>query len=144
MVMTNFTVLLATTVLLAGVGTSDAAVRIMDDPGGRIGNYVDRYEGVRISGERVIIDGYCASACTIVLGAIPHNRICVTPRARLVFHAAYDFGPNGRKITNSGSTRSIYSKYPFEIRQWIDERGGLTPVAIMLSGRDLAAMYQRC
>ena len=32
----------------------------------------------------------CASACTIVLGAVPRDRICLTPNASLGFHAAYD------------------------------------------------------
>ena len=63
--------LLAAVLLLAGVGASHAVVRIADDRGGRIGTYVDKYQGLRTSGETVIIDGLCASACTIVLGAVP-------------------------------------------------------------------------
>src|SRR6266478_5457933 len=91
--------LLAAVLLLAGVGASHAVVRIADDRGGRIGTYVDKYQGLRSSGEAVIIDGLCASACTIVLGAVPHDRICVTSHANLGFHAAWDFGTNGRAIT---------------------------------------------
>jgi hypothetical protein len=143
MVMKSLTVLLAIT-LLAEITASHAAVRIVDDPGGRIGTYVERYEGMRSSGERVIIDGYCASACTIVLGTIPHDRICVTFRARLGFHAAWDPGSNGRKMTNPEATHSLYSMYPFEVRHWIDQRGGLTPHVIFLSGRELANMYRPC
>ena len=144
MEMKSLRALFATTTLLAGIGASDAAIRIVDDPGGRIGTYVDRYESVRISGEMVIIDGYCASACTIVLGTIPHDRICETSRARLGFHAAWDPGSNGRKMTNPEATQSLYSMYPFEVRHWIDQRGGLTPHMIFLSGRELAAMYRPC
>src|SRR6516225_8438602 len=91
---------LAAVLLLAGVGGNHAGGRISHDRGGRIGTYVDRYQGMRTSGESVIIDGLCASACTIVLGAIPHDRICVTSHATLGFHAAWDFGANGRAITN--------------------------------------------
>ena len=144
MVMKSLTALLVTTILLAGSGASGAAVRIVDDPGGQIGAYVDRYEGMRSSGEMVIIDGYCASACTIVLGRVPRDKICVTSRARLGFHAAWNPGSNGRKIANSEATRSLYSMYPFEVRHWIDQRGGLTPHMIFLSGRELAAMYRPC
>src|SRR6202166_561220 len=144
MVMKSLTVSLAMITLLAGITASDAAVRIVDDPGGRIGTYVDRYEGVRISGEKVIIDGYCASACTIVLGTVPHDRICVTSRARLGFHAAWDSGANGRQITNPEATQTLYMMYPVEIRRWIDQRGGLTPHMIFLSGRELASMYRSC
>ena len=66
--------LLAAVLLLAGVGASHAVVRIADDRGGRIGTYVDKYQDLRTSGEQVIIDGLCASACTIVLGAVPMTR----------------------------------------------------------------------
>jgi hypothetical protein len=131
-------------VLLVGIGASDAAVRIVEDAGGRMGTYVDKYQGVRSSGEIVIIDGYCASACTIVLGTVPHERICVTSRARLGFHAAWDFGSHGRKMTNPEATQTLYSMYPVEVRRWIDQRGGLTPHMIFLSGRELAAMYRPC
>jgi hypothetical protein len=143
-VMKSLTALLAMIILFARIGASDAAVRIVDDPGGRIGVYVDRYQGVRSAGQMVIIDGYCASACTIVLGTVPHDKICVTSRARLGFHAAWDPGARGRKITNSEATQSLYSMYPFEVRHWIDQRGGLTPRMIYLTGRELAAMYRPC
>ena len=136
--------LLAVVLLLAGVGASQAVVRIGEDRGGRIGTYVDKYQDLRTSGQTVIIDGLCASACTIVLGAIPHDRICVTSRARLGFHAAWDPGARGRKVTNSEATQSLYSMYPFEVRHWIDQRGGLTPHMIYLTGRELAAMYRPC
>src|SRR6195256_1930270 len=107
MVMKSLTALLAATILLAGVGTSHAAVRILGDRGGRIETYVDKYQGVRSSGEMVIIDGFCASACTIVLGAVAHDKICVTSRAKLGFHAAWDFGANGRTITNPEATQML-------------------------------------
>jgi hypothetical protein len=138
------TALLAAIILLAGVGASDAAVRIARDPGGRIETYVGKYQSVRSSGETVIIDGYCASACTIVLGTVPHDKICVTSRAKLGFHAAWDPGLNGRRITNPGATQTLYSMYPFEVRRWIDQRGGLTTHMIFLSGRQLTAMYRPC
>jgi hypothetical protein len=144
MVMKSLTALLAAIFLLAGLGASDAAVRIVEDGGGRMGAYVDKYQGVRGSGEMVIIDGYCASACTIVLGAVPHDKICVTSRARLGFHAAWDPGSKGRRITNPEATQTLYSMYPFEVRRWIDQRGGLTPHMIFLSGRELTAMYRPC
>ena len=142
--MKSLTALLAAIFPLAGLGASDAAVRIVEDGGGRMGAYVDKYQGVRGSGEMVIIDGYCASACTIVLGAVPHDKICVTSRARLGFHAAWDPGSNGRRITNPEATQTLYSMYPFEVRHWIDQRGGLTPHMIFLSGRELTAMYRPC
>ena len=136
--------LLAAVLLLAGVGASHAVVRIADDRGGRIGTYVDRYQDLRTSGEQVIIDGLCASACTIVLGAVPHDKICVTSHANLGFHAAWDFGANGRAITNTEATQMLYSMYPSAVRHWIAARGGLTPRMIFLRGKQLLSMYKPC
>jgi hypothetical protein len=136
--------LLAAVVLLAGMASSHAVVRIADDRGGRIGTYVDKYQSLRTSGETVIIDGLCASACTIVLGAVPHDKICVTSRANLGFHAAWDLGSNGRAITNPEATHMLYTMYPAEIRRWIARRGGLTRQMIFLRGKQLTSMYRPC
>jgi hypothetical protein len=136
--------LLVAVLLIAGMGPSHAVVRIADDRGGRIGTYVDRYQDLRQSGETVIIDGLCASACTIVLGAIPRDRICVTSHAMLGFHAAWDFGANGRAITNPEATQLLYAMYPSQVRRWIAQRGGLTPHMLFLRGKQLQAMYKPC
>ncbi len=136
--------LLAAVLLLVGVGASQAAVRIAQDRGGRIGTYVDKYQDLRSSGERVIIDGLCASACTIVLGAVPHDKICVTSHANLGFHAAWDFGAHGQPITNQEATQMLYSMYPAAVQRWIAQRGGLTPHMIFLNGKQLMGMYRPC
>jgi hypothetical protein len=136
--------LFAALLLLAGAGTGHAKVRIANDKGGLIGRYVERYEQLRASRQSVMIDGLCASACTIVLSAIPHNKICVTSKARLGFHAAWDFSARGRAVTNPGATRWLYSMYPSAVRRWIAGRGGLTPRTIFLRGRQLESMYRPC
>ena len=99
---------------------------------------------LRSSAVSVIIDGLCASACTIVLGAVPRDKICVTSRATLAFHAAYDFGTNGRTITDPEATMMLYSMYPMPVQRWIAARGGLTPKMIFLRGKVLQAMYRPC
>ncbi len=136
--------LLAAVLLLAGLGVSEAAVRITGDRGGRIGTYVDKYQELRTSGETVIIDGLCASACTIVLGALAHDKICVTSHASLGFHAAWDFGARGHPVTNPEATQMLYSLYPPPVKRWIAQRGGLTPRMIFLRGKELLGMYKPC
>jgi hypothetical protein len=136
--------MLAALFLMMGIGASQAMVRISDDRGGRIGTYVDKYQDIRSSGETVVIDGLCASACTIVLGAVPHDKICVTSRANLGFHAAWDPGSGGRPVTNVEATHMLYDMYPDQIRRWISRRGGLTPHMIFLRGQQLMAMYKPC
>lgn len=130
--------------VLIFASTAQAEVRITDDRGGRIGTYVDMYQDLRTSGETVVIDGLCASACTIVLGAVAHDKICVTSGARLGFHAAWDFGANGHAVTNPAATQMLYSMYPGQVRKWINARGGLTPRMIYLRGKQLASMYRPC
>jgi len=126
------------------VSNASAAVRIKADPGGQIGPYLEELVALRGSGERVIIDGPCLSACTMLLGVIPRERICVTSRARLGFHAAWHPGTDGHPITSREATQLLMEIYPEHVRAWIKERGGLSPKMMYLSGRELAAMYQTC
>jgi hypothetical protein len=118
-----------------------AAERRLDDSGGRIGTYLTKYEAPRKSGQRVVIDGTCASACTLVLGVIPHNRICVTPRAVLAFHAAWDLSLTGAQ-TNAPGTKYLWSRYQDGVRRWISRHGGLRSKTIYLGERELAAMFR--
>ncbi len=53
--------LLAVVVLLAGIGSSQAEVRIADDRGGRIGTYVDKYQDMRSSANSLFMTGFWAS-----------------------------------------------------------------------------------
>src|SRR5215468_3375162 len=118
------------------VSTAHAAVRIKADPGGQIGPYLENLVALRGSGERVIIDGPCLSACTMVLGVIPRERICVTSRARLGFHAAWHPGGNGQPVTSREATKLLMEIYPERVRSWIKDRGGLSPKMMFLSGRE--------
>jgi hypothetical protein len=126
------------------ISNASATVRIKSDPGGQIGPYLETLADLRSSGERVIIDGPCLSACTMVLGVIPRNRICVTRRARLGFHAAWHPGENGQPITSKAATQLLMDIYPEHVRTWINQRGGLSARMMYLSGHELAAMYQTC
>ena len=120
---------------------ASATMRISDDVGGRIGAYVDQYSAVRNSGERVVIDGACLSACTLVLGIVPRNRICVTRRAMLGFHAAWMPGPNGKPVPSAVGTQALWDLYPQNVRRWINARGGLSSKMMFLRGHELMSMY---
>jgi len=130
--------------------SASATVRITDDYGGVIGDYLARFKAVRDSGERVIFDGLCLSACTLVLGIVPQDHICVTSRARLGFHAAWRSATGSLKATGSlqvsadDGTQLLMGIYPEHIRNWIARRGGLTSRIIYLGGRELTAMYRPC
>jgi hypothetical protein len=128
----------------SGVSAASAAVRIKADPGGQIGPYLENLVALRSSGEKVIIDGPCLSACTMVLGVIPRERICVTSRARLGFHAAWRPDGNGRPVTSAVATKLLMEIYPEDVRVWLAKQGGLSPRMKFLAGPELAAMYPTC
>ena len=136
--------LLAIALMATVTSSASATIRITSDPGGQIGPYLDNLETVRNSGERVIIDGPCLSACTMILGVIPRDHICVTHRARLGFHAAWRPDPTGRAVMSRDGTQLLMSVYPQQVRNWIDRRGGLTPHMMFMSGHELSSMYPSC
>ena len=121
-----------------------AEVRIIESPGGEVGPFLDLFEKVRDSGERVVIDGPCLSACTLVLSMVPSERICVTRRAVLGFHAARSIDRRGRIYAEPEASRLVLEAYPDPVRSWIIRRGGLTSRLLLLRGRELAAMYRVC
>ena len=135
---------LACLLLVGSFAPSFAAFRISNDPGGQIGPYLDRFAALRNSGQSVMIDGPCLSACTMLLGIIPRERICVTSRARLGFHAAWNPGQNGQPVTSPAATKFLMDIYPEHVKTWIKGRGGLQRRMIVLSGPELAAMYPSC
>jgi hypothetical protein len=138
-------IVLATVLVVAATLPVSADVRIRSSPGGAVETYLAAFARVRQSGERVIIDGSCLSACTLVLSTIPRNRICVTRRAVLGFHAPrwYDL-QSGRTTRAPEATRAITASYPAGVRAWIKKRGGLTQKVIYLRGKELSALYPRC
>jgi hypothetical protein len=122
-----------------------ADVRILSSSGGEVGDYLRIFAQLRASGERIIIDGPCLSACTLVLSTIPKNRICVTRRAVLGFHAPKYVDPrSGRMSRSPEATRIVTQSYPAGVRAWIKKRGGLTGKLIYLRGRELGSLYRRC
>src|SRR6476620_10476775 len=134
-------------VLVAVVSTLPvrADFRILSSSGGEVSSFLAVFARVRQSGDRVIIDGPCLSACTLVLSTIPKNRICVTRRAVLGFHAPKWYYPGtGQTMRASEATRAVTASYPPGVRAWIKKSGGLSQKLILLRGRELAALYRHC
>jgi hypothetical protein len=138
-------------ILLAGIAATvlsttfaGATMRITSDRGGRIIDYAERFLQARASGEQVVIDGACLSACTLVVGMLPRDQVCVTPKAVLGFHAAWRPTANGGKTASQAATQVMMEVYPPELRSWIGRRGGLTSRLILLEGRELAAIVPTC
>ena len=91
-----------------------ADLHITRDHGGYVTEYKAKYERIRDRKERVIIDGICNSACTMVFGIVPMNKVCVTPRASVGFHQAYydKAFTFGIKVTSYEGTSDLMAYYP--------------------------------
>jgi len=130
--------------LCAMAAPARSEVRILASPGGQVGPFLDLFEQVRQSGERVVIDGPCLSACTLVLSLVPSDRICVTRRAILGFHAARSIDRRGRTFAEPEASKLVLQAYPAGVRDWIRRHGGLTSRVLLLRGRELATLYPTC
>jgi hypothetical protein len=133
--------LAATTIMLV---PARAEIRILASPGGQVGPFLDLFDKLRASGERVVIDGPCLSACTLVLSVVPNERICVTRRAVLGFHAARSIDRRGRTYAEPEASELVLRTYPAPVRDWISRHGGLTSHLLLLRGRELKAIYHSC
>jgi hypothetical protein len=138
------TILLAVVLGALAFPPAQAEVRILGSVGGQVGPFMDLFERVRASGERVVIDGPCLSACTLVLDLIPNDRICVTRRAILGFHAARSIDRRGRTYAEPEASEVVLAAYPAAVRDWIRRRGGLSSRLLLLRGRELASIYPTC
>jgi hypothetical protein len=133
-------------IIAAAVTTScaEATMWITSDRGETVLDYAERFRQARAAGEHVVIDGSCLSACTMVIGMLPRDKVCATPKAVLGFHAAFRPTSDGRKVASTDATQFMMNTYPPPLRKWISERGGLTTQMLFLSGRELASFIPSC
>jgi len=126
---------------------ASAEYRITRDHGGLVEDYKAKYTDIRNRGERVVIDGICNSACTLVLGIVPLNRICATPRASMGFHQAYydKRWTAGLRVTSVAGTDELMSYYPQSVKSWISRHGGLSAqMKRVFNGTELWAIVDPC
>jgi hypothetical protein len=123
---------------------ANATLWITGDNGGTILEYAQRFQKARNSGERVVIDGKCFSACTMVIGMVPRDHVCVTSNAVLGFHAAFRRTETGTIVASTDATKFMMDAYPSAVRKWIKQRGGLTTQMIFLSGSELSVFVPSC
>ena len=102
---------------------ASAVVVITSDGGGSITEFEQRYATFKASDELVIIDGDCASACTLVLNIMPRERVCVTPRAKLGFHNAYVRSGFGTFEFSQAGTDMVWKAYPPAVKKLLREKG---------------------
>jgi len=136
--------LLCVVALLASGTSTSATMRIVDDRGGPIDEYLQAFAAVRSTGELVVVDGDCLSACTLVLGLVLSNQICVTSRARFGFHAPLVLNNEGLFVTRANATQAMWNVYPASVQHWINQHGNLSGQMIYLEGGELNGIVATC
>lgn len=119
--------------LAAGAAAAET-IDVSDDHGGSVAEYAQRWSALSAKGVDVRIVGPCQSACTVLLGYIPRDHICVTPDARFGFHLAH----------RPDMTAVLWHAYAPDIQSWITEHGGLTPEFIWMGAPDMYRFFKQC
>jgi hypothetical protein len=133
----------ATTLFLLPALSARADFVIKYDTGGFINDYIERYETIRANGVHVVVEGVCLSACTMVLGIVPRENVCVTSRAQFGFHAAFT-KPKKVTLPSPDGSRRLMEHYAPDVRSWVTRHGGLTSRVLVLKGAELARMVSSC
>jgi len=123
--------------LLASVSLQPAhaeTVDVFDNHGGSVVEYDARWADIAARGASVRIVGPCQSACTVLLGHIPRDKICVTPAAAFGFHLAH----------LAAATATLWNAYQPDIRDWINQHGGLTQDFIWMRAPDIYRYFKKC
>jgi hypothetical protein len=124
-----------------------APVVMAGGQGGSIYEHILRFSKLEQTGAPVEMRGGCWSACTMITGFVPKERLCFAPAAFLAFHAART-GEADPRLSLAGTWR-MYASYPPEIKSWIDNRGGPDKLKVetfwFMHSHDLWAIgYPRC
>ena len=122
-------------------------VVLQDETGGSIGWHKLRFAAYQREEVRVELHGSCYSACTLITGYVPKDKLCFASGAFLAFHAAQ----TADRRKHADGTLQMYLIYPKFIRDWVDEQGGIDKLPGPREGfwtlydRDLWKMgYPKC
>lgn len=75
--------------LLASSAYADERIMIADDMGGEVTVYRQQATSYMIDGQKLALNGVCASACNIYLMKEYHLDVCAMPGSTLEFHVPY-------------------------------------------------------
>lgn len=126
---------------------AQAQLRITFDPGGVISEFIDKYDAIQRSGGKVIIDGHCISACTLVTALVDNENVCITKRARLGFHSATARTPISSTYSKE-ATEMLWGLFPENVRLLVNRVGwdGISehPAIVYVENAALRTLYREC
>lgn len=118
-----------------GIPTSRPMV-IEDSPGGSVLEY--RLLGLKLAATHtpIILDGICASACTLLID-LDRDNVCITTAAILAYHMSYTTDEDGTK-----QFHPLVYETP-GLNNYIAKRGGLPKDDVMLVPFEQAKMFYK-
>lgn len=121
-------------VLITSLIVSSCSVRNYDG-GGIVIDYMADIEYSDSNNQEIRIEGDCASACTMKLGA---KKVCIYPDATLYFHEA--FVPR-TGLRSDIASYFLYDKYPPKIKQWVNKKNALgSRIFTVMSGKEAISL----
>jgi hypothetical protein len=128
-------ILIAATLLALNASPAQTeTIDIFDDHGGSASNYAARWAQYRRDGIHVRVAGPCESECTMVVGNLRREHICVTPEGRFGF----------RLTDLPRVTATLWKSYPTDIKIWLSQHGGLTHQFIWLRAPEVYRFFRQC
>jgi hypothetical protein len=123
----------------ANFGLDDPGVIVIRaDQGGNINSYERKYFAAANDNVHWVVDGYCNSACTMVLGT---GRVCATPRAQFGFHAGYAHYALFFKVTVPQFTYQMYRHYPDDVKYWVDRHRAMDQLTMTMMRQPEVSSY---
>jgi hypothetical protein len=101
--------ILAAMLAFAAAPAQAEVVDVVDNHNGNVAVYDFRWAARGRQGVNVRIVGPCRSACTVLLGHIPRDRICVTPQASFGFPVVHPIQ----------AAETLWNANPDDIKAWI-------------------------
>lgn len=99
-------------------GITDRVV-ITSDYGGVLTEYIDKYNQWRQGGEQVEVSDICLSACTLMVGLLNRDQVCVEPTAIFGFHSA----TSGLGEFSLIGTHLLWALYPDAVKSLLISKG---------------------
>ncbi|HET7806050.1 MAG TPA: hypothetical protein VFL53_17560 [Pseudolabrys sp.] len=126
----------ATLAALSAWPSQAETIDIVGDRGGSGSgsNYVARWAQYRRDGVHVRIAGPCESECTMIIGYLNRDHICVTPEGRFGFRLA----------DLPRETAALWRSYPMDIKVWLSRNGGLTHQFMWMRSPEVYRFFHRC
>lgn len=92
-------------------------------PGGSVGEFIEHYQKDAEQGVHIVVKGECISACTLMIGLVPPQNVCVSPNAMFGFHSASEELPNGDEKFSLEGTEIVWFTYPVAVRTMLTKLG---------------------